>query len=130
MLKSNPEKDSSADSVLEKQLRTKYVLSWNELAIAYQQNKMYSEALEAFQTAITVYQKLNLKIHQTFAQGDFFLTKLFLKQATLEQGTAGNKESLDNTASLYEESPEIMIPAMDFASELNVYLLLVRVVYN
>lgn len=30
------DKESSADSQLEKQLRTKYVLSWNELAIAYQ----------------------------------------------------------------------------------------------
>lgn len=67
MLKNTLDKDSSADSSLEKQLRTKYVLSWNELAIAYQQNKMYSESLEAFQTAIHVYQKLNLKIHQTFA---------------------------------------------------------------
>ena len=46
------DKESSHDSTLEKQLRTKYVLSWNELAIAYQQNKMYSESLEAFQTAI------------------------------------------------------------------------------
>ena len=35
LLKNNIEKDSSADSHLEKQLRTKYVLSWNELAIAY-----------------------------------------------------------------------------------------------
>ena len=78
MLKCTTDRDNSVDSGLEKQLRTKYVLSWNELAIAYQQNKMYSEALEAFQTAIVVYQKLNLKIHQTFAQGDYFLTKLLL----------------------------------------------------
>jgi hypothetical protein len=35
VLKNTLEKDSSADSSLEKQLRTKYVLSWNELAIAY-----------------------------------------------------------------------------------------------
>ena len=39
---------------------------------------MYSESLEAFQTAIHVYQKLNLKIHQTFAQGDYFLSKTYL----------------------------------------------------
>lgn len=52
VLKNNLDRESSSDSNLEKQLRTKYVLSWNELAIAYQQNKMYSESLEAFQTAI------------------------------------------------------------------------------
>ena len=39
---------------------------------------MYSESLEAFQTAIIVYQKLNLKIHQTFAIGDYFLSKTYM----------------------------------------------------
>jgi len=48
VFKNTIEKETSTDSSIEKQLRTKYVLSWNELAIAYQQNKMYSESLEAF----------------------------------------------------------------------------------
>lgn len=44
----------------------------------------------------------------------------------------GGKDNQDaNAASLNQESSaEIMIPTMDFASELNVYLLLVRAVYN
>ena len=48
VLRNSLDKDSSADSHLEKQLRTKYVLSWNELAIAYQHSKMYAESIEAF----------------------------------------------------------------------------------
>ena len=48
VLRNTLDKESSADSNLEKQLRTKYVLSWNELAIAYQSNKMFKESLEAF----------------------------------------------------------------------------------
>ena len=35
---------------------------------------MYSESLEAFQTAIPIYNKLNLKIHSTFALGDSYLS--------------------------------------------------------
>lgn len=54
------------------------MLSWNELAIAYLQNRMYAESVEAFLTAIQVYQKLNLRIHQIFAMGDFFLGKIHL----------------------------------------------------
>ena len=117
------DKESSHDSTLEKQLRTKYVLSWNELAIAYQQNKMYSESLEAFQTAIQVYQKLNLKIHSTFAQGDYFISKLHL--AFSDELTSPTQK--EKTTGLIQE--ELMSP-MDHASELNVYVILSRAVYN
>ena len=59
---------------VERQMLVKYVLSWNEVALSYRANKMYSESLEAFQTAIPIYNKLNLKIHSTFALGDSYLS--------------------------------------------------------
>ena len=84
---------------------------------------MYSESLEAFQTAIQVYQKLNLKIHSTFAQGDYFISKLHL--AFSDELTSPMKK--ERTMGLVQE--ELMSPT-DHASELNVYVILSRAVYN
>lgn len=61
----------------------KYVLAWNELAIAYQDNAKFVESLEAFQTAIQIYNKLHMRVHVTFAIGDFHLSKLHVITSTV-----------------------------------------------
>ena len=55
VLKNTLDKESNIDSTIEKQMLIKYVLSWNELAIAFQENQMFFESIEAFQTAISIY---------------------------------------------------------------------------
>lgn len=45
------------------QMLFKFVLSWNEVAQAYRANAMYSESMEAYQTAIMYYNKLNMRNH-------------------------------------------------------------------
>jgi hypothetical protein len=59
---------------IEKQMLIEYVVAWNELASAYRANQMFSESLEAYQTAIQIYQRLNMKMHQAFASGDYHLS--------------------------------------------------------
>ena len=76
VLKNTLDKESNIESSIEKQMLIKYVLSWNELALAFQENQMYFESIEAFQTAISIYHKLHMKIHHTFACGDYFLSKI------------------------------------------------------
>ena len=39
---------------------------------------MYFESLEAYQTAINIYQKLHLKILLVFACGDYFVSKIYI----------------------------------------------------
>lgn len=60
------------------QMLIKFVLSWNEAAYAYRANGMHSEAMQAYQTAIFYYNKLNMRNHQAFASADFYLTQLIL----------------------------------------------------
>ena len=99
----------------------KYVLSWNELAIAFQENQMYFESIEAFQTAIAIYHKLHMKIHHTFACGDYFLSKINI--ATKQSSEADLSDSL-----LFKDAD--MIPQFDFASELNAYPLVATSVFQ
>lgn len=63
---------------IERQMLIKYVISWNELAITYQRNKMYFESLECFQTAIIIYEKVLMYGHIQFALGDYILSKLMI----------------------------------------------------
>jgi hypothetical protein len=49
-MSSNKEQDSG--STLDKPMLLKYVIAWNELAIAYQDNNKFVESLQAFLTAI------------------------------------------------------------------------------
>jgi len=56
----------------------KYVIAWNELAIAYQQNGMFYESLECYQTSIIIYEKLLMYGHIQFALGDYMLSKLMI----------------------------------------------------
>jgi len=54
----------------------KYVMAWNELAISLFNSQLWSEAAEAYKNSIHMYSKLQLKIHQTFAVGDYFFCLL------------------------------------------------------
>ena len=65
---------------------------------------------------------MNLKIHQVFAQADFFLSKTSI---VLGEGTSRSQPGEDAVS----HDAMDMIPANDFASELNVYLVLSRAVY-
>ena len=56
----------------------KYVLTWNELALAFKVNGMFVESLECFQTAIIIYEKLLMYGHIQFALGDYILSKLMI----------------------------------------------------
>ena len=55
MLRNTLDKESNIESSIERQMLIKYVLSWNELANAFQENQMYFESLEAYQTAINIF---------------------------------------------------------------------------
>lgn len=65
-------------NTVERQMLMKYVITWNELAIAYKQNGMFNESLECFQTAIIIYEKLLMYGHIQFALGDYILSKLMI----------------------------------------------------
>jgi hypothetical protein len=73
---SNNNQDSG--STQDKPMLLKYVLAWNELAISQQDNHKFFESLQAFLTAIQIYNKLNMRVHVTFAIGDFSLSKLHI----------------------------------------------------
>ena len=120
VLKNTLEKESNNDNI-ERQMLIKYVVSWNELAIAFQENMMFFESIEAFQTAITIYAKLHMKIHHIFACGDYFLSKIHI--ASKQSSEVDLSDSL-----LFKDQD--MIPAFDFASELNAYPLLTSSVYQ
>ena len=55
VLRNTLDKESNIESSIERQMLIKYVLSWNELANAFQENQMYFESLEAYQTAINIF---------------------------------------------------------------------------
>eukprot|EP00347_Sterkiella_histriomuscorum_P022730 403337377 len=63
---------------IERQMLIKYVITWNELAISYQQNGMFVESLECYQTAIIIYEKLLMYGHIQYALGDYILSKLMI----------------------------------------------------
>ena len=81
---------------------------------------MFFESIEAFQTAITIYSKLNMKIHHIFACGDYFLSKIHI--ASKQSSEVDFSDSL-----LFKDSD--MIPVLDFGSELNAYPLLTSSIY-
>jgi hypothetical protein len=60
----------------ERQMLFKYVTAWNQLAIAYQDQKRFSESIESFITATQIYLKLSMRVHATFAIGDLNLSRL------------------------------------------------------
>jgi hypothetical protein len=46
------------------------------LALSLFNSQLWSEAAEAYKNSIHLYSKLQLKIHQTFAVGDYFFCLL------------------------------------------------------
>jgi len=56
----------------------KYVTTWNELGLAFQQSSMHPESLECFQTSIMIYEKLTMHGNMSLALGDFILNKLMI----------------------------------------------------
>ena len=77
-------------TTIERQMLSKYVIAWNELAIAYQQSgDMFLESLECFQTAIIIYEKVLMYGHIQFALGDYILSKLMIFIDKLAEGGAG-----------------------------------------
>ena len=63
---------------VERQMLIKYVITWNELAIAFKMNGMFIESLECYQTAIIIYEKLLMYGHIQFALGDYIISKLMI----------------------------------------------------
>lgn len=68
----------SPENTLERQMLIKYAVSWNEIALALQLKGFFDESLEAFTSALQLYQFLNFKIHQTFILGDIFLNQALI----------------------------------------------------
>ena len=77
-MSSNKEQESGSGSTQDKPMLHKYVLAWNELGISYQDNLKFYESLQAFLTAMQIYNKLGMRVHATFAIGDFHLSKLHI----------------------------------------------------
>jgi hypothetical protein len=73
------------------QMLIKFVLTWNEVAQSYRASGMLSEALEAYQTAISYYSKLNMRNHQAFASADFYIAQLMLTKEAYVGWTQQNE---------------------------------------
>jgi len=91
----------------------KYVVSWNELAIAYQHSSLFYESLEAFRTAIDIYTKLNMKIHQSFAIANFYMSKVYIMydSYTPEGGVINPELTPDNPLNF----PEAALVSFEYA---------------
>jgi len=59
----------------------KYVTRWNELGLAFTlcgANTFSRQSLECFETAITIYDKIQMHCHMQMALGDYILNKLVM----------------------------------------------------
>ena len=67
----------------------KYAIAWNECAIAFKDLQLWSQASEAFQNSIDLYNKLGNKVQLAFVIGDYYLCLLWQKHSSV--GLSNNK---------------------------------------